>query len=56
MRKSVRGFEEETSKEGNSEKIKKGSATNVVNTTLVQIPRAANGQKQWYTKIPKVAL
>ena len=52
----LRAFEEGTSKEGNSEKIRKGSATNVADTTLVLISRIANGGKQWYTKNPKVAL
>ena len=38
----------------NSEKIRKGPATNV--TTLVLIPRTANGRTQWYTKNPRNVL
>jgi len=40
-------FEEGTSKEGNSEKIRKGPVINVVDTTLVLVPRVANGENQW---------
>jgi len=36
-------FWRETSKGENSEKIRKGPATNVSDTTLVLVPRAANG-------------
>ena len=49
-------FGEGTSKEGNSEKIRKGPTTNVADTTLVLVPKVANGENQWYTKNPKVAL
>ena len=28
----------------------KGTATNVVDTTLVLVPRAANERNQWHTK------
>ena len=49
-------FEEGTSKEGNSEKMRTGPATNVVDTILVLIPKAVNRGKQWYIKNPKVAL
>ena len=46
----------ETSKGENSEKIRKGPATNVSDTTLVLIPRTTNGRKQWYTKKPRRVL
>ena len=36
-------FGEETLKGKNSEKIRKGPATNVANITLVLVPRATNG-------------
>ena len=39
-----------------SEKIRKGTATNVTNTTLVLVPRIANGRNQWYTKNPRKML
>ena len=40
----------ETSKGKYSEKIRKGPATNVANTTFVLVPRVANGGNQWYTQ------
>ena len=46
----------ETLKRENSEKIKKGPITNVADTTLVLVPRAANGGNQWYTKNPRKVL
>ena len=46
----------EISKGENSEKIRKGPATNVVDTILVLVPRAANGGNRWYTKNPKKVL
>jgi len=36
--------------------MRKGSTTNVTDTTLVLVPRVANGGKQWYTKNLKVTL
>ena len=38
----LRNFCRETSKRENSEKIRKGLATNVVDTTLVMVPKVAN--------------
>ena len=49
-------FEERTLKEGNSEKTSKELATNVDDTALVLVPRAANGGNQWYTRNPRMAL
>ena len=49
-------FGEGTSKGKNSEKIRKGPATNIVDTTLVLIPRTTNGRNQWYTKNPRKVL
>ena len=49
-------FGEGTLKGENDEKIRKGPTTNVANTTLVLVPRAANGGNRWYTKNPKMAL
>ena len=46
----------ETSKGEHNEKIRKGLATNVVDTTLVLVPRVANGWNQWYTKNPRNVL
>ena len=46
----LKTFWRETSKWENSEKIRKELATNVANTTLVLVPRAANEGNQWYTK------
>ena len=40
----------ETLKGENSEKLRKVLATNVVDTTLVLLLRAANGGNHWYTK------
>ena len=55
--KSVGGaFEERILKEGNSEKIRKESITNVADTTLVMVHRAANRGNQWYTRNPRMAL
>ena len=45
-------FGEETSKGKNSEKIRKGPVTHVADTTLVLVPRTANGGNKWYTKKP----
>ena len=39
-------FFRETSKGENCEKIRKGSATNVADTTLVLVPRTVNGGNQ----------
>ena len=47
---------EKMTKGENSEKIRKGLATNVVETILVLVPRAANGGNRWYTKNPKKVL
>ena len=44
------------SKGENSEKIRKGPATNIADITLILVPRTANGGNQWYTKNPKMAL
>jgi len=52
----LRTFWRETSKGENSEKIRKGPVTNVADTTLVLVPRAANGRNQWYTKNPRKVL
>ena len=52
----LRTFWKETSKRENSEKIRKGLATNVTNTTLVLVPTATNGGNQWYTKNPRKML
>ena len=49
-------FGKETSKGENNEKIGKGPASNVADTTLVLVFRVANGGNQWYTKNPKKAL
>ena len=49
-------FGEGTSKWENSEKIKKGLVTNVADTTLILVPRVANGGNQWYTKNPRNVL
>ena len=49
-------FWRETSKGEYSEKMRKGTATNVVDTTLVLVSRAANKGNQWYTKNPKNVL
>ena len=38
----LRNFCRETSKRENSEKIRKGLATNVADTTLVLVPKVAN--------------
>ena len=46
----------ETSKEEYSEKIKKGPATNVANTTLVLVLKTANIGNQGYTKNPRKVL
>ena len=46
----------ETSKGENSEEIRKGLATNVANTTLILVPRAANGGNEWYIKNPRKVL
>ena len=46
----------ETSKGENNERIRKGPAINVVDTTLVLVPKVANGGNQWYTKNPRKAL
>ena len=46
----LKTFWGETSKGEYSEKIRKGSATNVADTTFVLVPRVANGGNQWYTK------
>ena len=43
---------EGTSKRENSEKIRKGPVTHVADTTLVLVPRTANGENKWYTKKP----
>ena len=52
----LRTFWKETSKGENSEKIRKGPATNFTDTTLVLVLTAANGGNQWYTKNPKNVL
>ena len=49
-------FEKGTSKEGNSEKMRKGPATNVAVTTLVMVPKAANRGNRWYPSNPRMAL
>ena len=43
-------FGRETSKEESNEKMRKGPATNVANTTLILVPRVAKGGNQWHTK------
>ena len=55
-RRLARDFWGGSSKGGNSEKIRKRPATNVANTTLVLVPRTANGGTQWYTKNPRNVL
>ena len=49
-------FWRETSKKECSEKMRKGSATNVADITLVLVPRTANGENQWHTKNPRNVL
>ena len=46
----------EISKGENSEKIRKRPVSNVANTTLVLVPKAANGGNQWYIKNPRKEL
>ena len=36
--------------------MRKGLATNVAGTTLVLVPRGANGRNQWYTGNPRMTL
>ena len=52
----LRTFWRKTSKGENSEKIRKEPTTNVADTTLVLVSRAANEGNQWYTKNPKNVL
>ena len=49
-------FGRETSKEECNEKIRKGVATNVADSTLVLVPRAVKGRNQWHTKNPRKVL
>jgi len=49
-------FGRETSKEECNEKMRKGPATYVVDTTLVLVTRAAKRMNQWYTKNPRKVL
>ena len=46
----LRTFWRETSKEGHSEKMRKGPATNIADTILVLVSRATNGGNQLHTK------
>ena len=43
-------------KRRSSEKIREGPAINVVDTTLILIPKVANGGNQWHTKNAKKVL
>ena len=52
----LRTFGRETSKEECSEKMRKGLATNVADTTLVLVPKATNRGNQWHTKNPRKVL
>ena len=36
--------------------MRKGPATNVANTTLVLVPKGANGGNQWYLESPRMTL
>ena len=45
-----------TLKGKNNEKIRNGPTTNIADTTLVLVSKAANGGNQWYIKNPKKAL
>ena len=49
-------FGKGTSKEENGEKIRKGPATNIADTTLILVPKVVNGGNQWYTKNSKRTL
>ena len=52
----LRTFGRKTSKEECNEKIREGPAINIVDTTLVLVPRAAKGGNQWHAKNPRKVL
>ena len=52
----LRNFCRETSKRENSEKIRKGLATNVDDTASILVPRVANTGNQWYIRNPRMTL
>ena len=52
----LRTFRRETSKKECNEKIRKEPTTNVADTTLVLVLKAAKGENQWHAKNPRNVL